>query len=245
MLDNILIGKYIPKNSEVHSLNSVFKFLSLIIMLIASAFINSYQDVVMLLSYLILTILYSGIDIKVFIKEILFTKVLIFIILLVDIIFLNPINIIICDIFRFIFIFIYASIYLHVTTLNEQIFSLEKILDPLGKFTRDTKVSLYLALAFKFPYYYFSEIKKINKIYKERNINKKFNFKENIYTFKDNIVLAFNNSIEKLYKLSDDMKLKLYGYGKSRTSYHNSKVMIKEKLLIVLNIVILIIVIFY
>ena len=42
------IWKYLQKDSFIHRLNSTFKLISLILMLISSCFINSYKDVIML-----------------------------------------------------------------------------------------------------------------------------------------------------------------------------------------------------
>ena len=65
MLNNVSIGRYINKSSVVHKLNPIFKILSLIIMVISIFFIDSYIDIIMLSMYLLLTILYSDIDIKI------------------------------------------------------------------------------------------------------------------------------------------------------------------------------------
>ena len=69
MLDNITLGRYYLKNSVVHKLNPVFKILSLIIMIISIFFIDSYIDILMLSSYLLLSIVYSDIGIKVYFKN--------------------------------------------------------------------------------------------------------------------------------------------------------------------------------
>ena len=70
MLNNVSIGRYINKSSVVHKLNPIFKILSLIIMVISIFFIDSYIDIIMLSMYLLLTILYSDIDIKIYLKNI-------------------------------------------------------------------------------------------------------------------------------------------------------------------------------
>ena len=57
MLNNITLGKYYNKDSIVHKLNPIFKIISLIIMIVSIFFIDSYVDVLMLGTYLLLAIL--------------------------------------------------------------------------------------------------------------------------------------------------------------------------------------------
>ena len=99
MLTDVVIGKYIVSNSEVHKLNPTFKILSLIIMLISTLFINSYEDIIMLFSYLFLSLVCSGIGLKVYLKEFLKFKVIFLIIVIINIITYNTIEIILSDIF--------------------------------------------------------------------------------------------------------------------------------------------------
>ena len=244
-MSNNLFGKYIISKSEIHNLNSTFKILSLIIMLITCIFIDSYIDVIMLLSYLLLSLVYSNIKIKIYLKELSYINVFIFIILIVDIIFLSPLEIIISDTFRIIFIVLYYLLFIHTTTINEAIYSIEKILSSLKSIIKVHSIALYIALIIKFPVIYLNEKNKITRIYKERKISKEKKILDKIIRYKENIVLAFNTSIRILNDISIDMKIRLYGYGKSRTNYNGNKFGIKEGLLLTLNIIILIIVMFY
>ena len=106
MLNNITIGRYINKSSVVHKLNPVFKIISLIIMIISIFFIDSYIDITLLSLYLLLTILYSDIDIKVYLKNIYGIKIFLIFIFIIDLIFFTSINRIIFDIFKLIFKYI-------------------------------------------------------------------------------------------------------------------------------------------
>ena len=89
MLNNITIGRYINKSSVVHKLNPVFKIISLIIMIISIFFIDSYIDITLLSMYLLLTMLYSDIDIKVYLKNIYGIKIFLIFIFIIDLIFFN------------------------------------------------------------------------------------------------------------------------------------------------------------
>ena len=88
MLSDICIGKYIPNDSVVYKLNPLFKLLSVIIMIISIFFINSYDDIIMLGFYLILSMIYSDIGIKVYYKNICNIKLFLIFILVVDLYFL-------------------------------------------------------------------------------------------------------------------------------------------------------------
>ena len=238
------IGKYISSDSLIHSLNSTFKLISLILMLISSIFINSYRDVIMLFSYLILTIVSSGLNIKVFLKEINFFKYFIFFILVIDIIAFSSIEVLLSDLFRFIFIVTYILLFMHATTINETMYAIGRILDPFS-IKKDSGIILYTSLLFKFPTVFIEELERITKISKEKNNNKELSISKKIEYYKNIIIKSFNYAVNRLNKISVGMKLKLFGYGKSRTNYRLNKFGVKEVLLLILNIAILAVVIIY
>ena len=69
MLNNISLGTYINKDSVVHKLNPVFKIISLIIMITSVLCIKSYISMLILTLYLITSIMYSNISMKVYLKN--------------------------------------------------------------------------------------------------------------------------------------------------------------------------------
>ncbi len=239
MLSDIKVN-YINKKSIIHNLNSTFKVISFIILLLSAFFINSYEDIIMLSSYLILSLINSNISIKIYLKKIFQYVVIFVIILIIDIITLNTMNVIICDLFRMSYIILVISLFNSVTTTNEIVYGIERITDPLH-IKRDSNIILYISLLFKFPNIFNYELKKIIKIYKERKINKNINLK--IYV--DIISKSFNHTLEILNNMFTNMKMSLYGYGKTRTNYRLNKFGIKEVLILLLEIIILIIVIVY
>ena len=70
MLTNINFGKYYERDSVVHKLSPVFKIISLLIMIVSIFFIDSYKDIIMLTSYLILMMIYSDINILTYLRNI-------------------------------------------------------------------------------------------------------------------------------------------------------------------------------
>ena len=112
MLNNITLGKYYNKDSIVHRLNPIFKIISLIIMIVSIFFIDSYVDVLMLGTYLLLAIVYSNISIKTYLKNILGIKIFLIFILVIDIIFYTSTSRIIFDLFKLIFIIFVIFIFI-------------------------------------------------------------------------------------------------------------------------------------
>lgn len=238
------IWKYLQKDSFIHRLNSTFKLISLILMLISSCFINSYKDVTMLFSYLILTLVNSGINIRIFLKEISTFKYFAFFIILIDIIIFSTLEVLLVDVFKLIFIVTYLLLFVHTSTVNETMYAIGRILDPLGV-KKDDSIILYAALLFRFFFIYHEEFIKLNKAYKERNNSINTSMIKRIKDYKNIKIKAFNLTVYKLNKIAVDMKIKLFGYGKSRTNYRLNKFGVKEALLVILNMAILIVVIIY
>ena len=239
MLNDMKVS-YINKNSVIHNFNSTFKVISFIILLLSAFFINSYEDIIMLSSYLILSLVNSDINIKIYLKKMYQYIAIFVIILIIDIITFSSIDIIICDLFRMSYIILVISLFNSVTTTNEIVYGIERITDPLH-IKRDSNIILYVSLLFKFPNIFNYELKKIIKIYKERGIIKNSNLK--IYV--DIISKSFNYTLEILNNMFTNMKMSLYGYGKTRTNYRLNKFGIKEVLILLLEIIILIIIIVY
>ena len=87
MLTNINFGKYYERDSVVHKLSPVFKIISLLIMIVSIFFIDSYKDIIMLTSYLILMMIYSDINILTYLRNIYSIKIFLVFILIIDLIF--------------------------------------------------------------------------------------------------------------------------------------------------------------
>ena len=108
MLINIALGKYFLKNSIVHKLNPVFKIISLTIIIIGIFFIDSYVDVLMVSSYILMTMLYSDIKLEKYIRNLNSIKIVLLFILVIDLIFFKGINNIIFDLSKLVFIILYC-----------------------------------------------------------------------------------------------------------------------------------------
>lgn len=246
MLNNITIGRYINKSSVVHKLNPVFKIISLIIMIISIFFIDSYIDITLLSMYLLLTMLYSDIDIKVYLKNIYGIKIFLIFIFIIDLIFFTSINRIIFDIFKLIFIVLYSSILTYTTSITELTFGIEKLLRPFNKLIPVGDIAMIITLSIRYIPTLTEEASRIIKAQKLRGINfDTKNIKEKIISISGILMPMFSLSIKRAEESADIMDIRLYNYGKSRTNYRTNKWTKINSLLLILNILILIIIICY
>ena len=246
MLNNITLGKYYQKDSLVHKLNPVFKIVSLIIMIMSIFYIDSYVDLLMLGSYLLLSIIYSNISIKIYLKNILGIKIFLIFILIIDLIFYTSINKIIFDLFKIIFIILYSSILTYTTVLTELTFGIEKILKPLGKIIPVSDIAMVITLAIRYIPSLTHEANRIIRAQKMRGINfDSKNIKEKIISITGILMPMFVMSLKRADSMADIMDIRLYNYGKSKTNYRSNNWKVIDTLLLILNILILIIIIFY
>lgn len=246
MLNNITIGKYYQKDSVIHRLNPVFKIISLVIMIINIFFIDSYIDVIMLGSYLLLSIVYSNLGMRIYLKNILGIKIFLIFILIVDLIFYSGFNRIIFDLFKIIFIILYSSILTYTTAITELTYGIEMILTPLNRIIPVSDISMVIALTIRYIPSLTHEASRIIRAQKMRGINfDTKSIKEKIISISGILMPMFVMSIKKSNTMADIMDLRLYNYGKSKTNYRSNKWKILDTLLLILDILILIIVIFY
>ena len=220
MLDNITLGRYYLKNSVVHKLNPVFKILSLIIMIISIFFIDSYIDILMLSSYLLLSIVYSDIGIKVYFKNIYSIRIFLIFILLIDLIFFIDIN-------RFI-----RPFFIRIR--------------PLNKFIPVNDISMIITLTLRYIPTLTMEYNRIIRAQKLRGVQfDTKNIKEKLSSISGVLLPMFVLSLKKAENSADIMDVRLYNYGKSRTNYRLNEWKFIDTLLLILNILILIVVIVY
>lgn len=246
MLDNISLGRYYPKDSFIHKLNPVFKVISLLIMIVSIFFIDSYADIIMLISYLLLTLSYSDISIKVYLKNIYNIKVFLLFILIINLIFFKGINQIVFDLFKIIFILMYSSVLTYTTAMTEINYGVYYILKPLNRMIPINDISMVITLALRYIPTLMDEASRIVRAQKVRGINfDTKNIKEKISNIYSVFIPMFVISIKKAFDIADIMDIRLYNYGRSRTNYRLNKWIWVDTLLLILNITILIIVIIY
>lgn len=246
MLDNVNFFRFVLSHSLIHKLSPMFKIISLFIMIVCMFFVNNYVDVIMLFSYLILAISYSNINIMVYFKNVYSMRYFILIITLVTFILsLSIINTFYC-MFIIVFIIIYFSIVTYCTSCSEISYGIERIFKLFDKYLNVMNISMVIMLMIRFIPIFISESDRINCIKKYRNIDNEFSdFRSIIVNKFYNYKIILFNSYRKTMNLADNMELRLYGHGKSRTNYRSNAWTKIDSFLLILNIFILFIVIFY
>lgn len=246
MSSNITLGRYYQIESVIHKLNPIFKILSLTIMIISIFFIDSYNDILMLGSYLLLSMAYSNINIRTYLKNILGLKIFLIFIIIINLIFFTSINKIVFDLFKIIFIILYSSILSYTTVITELTYGIEKLLKPLSKILPVSDIVVVISLSIRYIPSLTSEANRIIRAQKLRGINfYSKNIKEKIISISGILIPMFIMSLKKAETTADIMDIRLYNYGKSKTNYRSNAWKKVDTFLLILNILILIIVIFY
>ena len=167
-------------------------------------------------------------------------------ILVVDIIFFTGIDRIIFDLFKLIFIVIYASILTYTTKMTEIVYSISKLLKPFSNIIPVNDISMVITLTLRYIPTLIEEYNRIIRVQKLRGMDfDKENLIGKLNIISKMLVPMFALSIKKAEDSANIMDLRLYNYGKSRSSYRTFKWKGIDTFLFILNILILIIVIVY
>jgi len=246
MFDNFKIGNYVVGDSLIHRLSPVLKILSVIIMVISLFFINSYDDIIILGVYLLLVLVYSDIDIRVYLKNIYSTRIFLIFILVIDLIFTPFLDRIIIDLFKLIYIVMYTSVLTYTTGTTEITYGIERILRVFNKYIPSNDIAMVITLTLRYIPTLLSEYNRIILSQRLRGVDfKDKNIKVRIKNVVSVLTPMFILSIKKAITSADVMDLRLYNYGKSRTNYRYNKWKMRDSFILVLNVLILVIVIFY
>lgn len=246
MFNNITFGRYYNYNSIIHRLSPVFKLISLMIMIVGIFFIDSYIDILMFSLYLVLVMVYSDIRIITYLKNIYSIKIFLLFIFIIDLIFNSNINNIVFDLYKLIFIIIYSSALSYTTSTSEITYGIERILKVFNNYIPVNDIAMIITLTIRYIPTLTMEADRIIKAQKMRGIDfDSKNIKNKISSLVGVFIPMFILSLKKSESLGDIMDLRLYNYGKSRTNYRTNSWKKIDSLLLILNIIILIIVIFY
>lgn len=246
MFNNITFGRYYNYNSIIHRLSPVFKLISLMIMIVGIFFIDSYIDILMFSLYLVLVMVYSDIGIITYLKNIYSIKIFLLFIFIIDLIFNSNINNIVFDLYKLIFIIIYSSALSYTTSTSEITYGIERILKVFNGYIPVNDIAMIITLTIRYIPTLTMEADRIIKAQKMRGIDfDSKNIKNKISSLVGVFIPMFILSLKKSESLGDIMDLRLYNYGKSRTNYRTNSWKKIDSLLLILNIIILIIVIFY
>lgn len=241
MFTNITIGKYIYKESIIHKIHPIIKIIMLLFIIFLSL-ISNYKENIILLTYVLLISILTKINIKTYLKNIYGLRYLIISILFINLIFnvsiLNSIN----SIEKLIIIFIYSSILMYTTTINEINLAFNKLLSPLKKLTFDVdNISLILTISIKFITTIFEEVDILFKAFKSRGYKFNGSVKDRINKVKNFLSTLFYLLLKKSDDIGTTLEIKNYNLKKI-IKRNKRKIKIKEYLILVINIILLIII---
>ena len=246
MFDNIKFGNYVVGDSLIHRLSPILKIISVLLMVISLFFVGTYNDILILGVYLLLVLVYSDIDIRLYLKSLYTIRIFLLFILIIDLIFTPYLDRIIIDLFKLIFIVMYASVLTFTTPMTEITYGIERILRVFNKYIPSNDIAMVLTLTLRYIPTLISEYNRIILAQKLRGVDfKDRNIKNRIKNIVSVLTPMFILSIKKASTTADIMDLRLYNYGKSRTNYRYNKWKIRDSFILVLNVLILVIVIFY
>ena len=238
MQDRIVMGKYYPVNSIIHSLNPLTKIIILFILFLIMIITNSF--VIDLVIFLIINtgFLISKLPVNKLKKisiNLLPIEVLIFLITLIDtknlLISLSSV----VNLLSFIIILIIITM---TTSLTEITYGLEMFLKPLKKYkVKTSEVSLKITNVIRFiPIFFDSKDKLVRKI-KNHNIKPENNI---IKGFIDLNIKAFKLAQTQLKQTSKMMDIRLYSIKEHRTNLRMNKFGVIDGIIIFIFVVILI-----
>lgn len=234
--------KYIVGTSPLHMMNSKYKILSFLLTLLAIIVLNSYSSFLVIFLFIIYLISKTGINIFVYIKNVIFLWPLYLTLFIASYFLSLNINLCLLLILKVILVEIVFLILMFTTSLSEIAWGFECLFEKLKKYHIPVcKISLKIAFYLKFISTLLEQFKVIRKSMAYRGVAYK---KTNILK---TIKLMIIPSIVLSYKLSlrmvSVMKLRFYGVSKNRSNYRENKEKKYDKFLIFINILVIYIII--
>ena len=243
MSNKYSIGNYYLKDSIIHKLNPVLKILCLIISVISIIIANNFISFILLGGYLITIILFSKIELKIYLKNIYTMRIFIIFILIINFIF--KVNLIssIYMIIKLIYLILLSAILTLTTPPMEITYGLEKTFRLFNKILPINEIALSITLALRFIPLITMQAEKIINAQSLRGVDFNKGLKNKIISLSNIFIPMIYLSLKKADDLSDIMEVRLYNFGISRTNYRLNKWKIIDSILLIINIFILIIVV--
>lgn len=225
MSNNLILGRYYPVKSFIHSMNPLSKIICLFIFVIMTLISNFCFFGILLLGFNVLIVYLSNVPITVYLKSLSKMKIFLIFIFIINIIF--GVNIItnVLMVIKVVLLVNYSSILTLTTPPTEITYGLEMFLKPLNKLKIPVnKVSLSISLALRFIPTIFDEATKILKSQASRGVDYyNSDIKGKIEAIKTMIIPMFNLSLKRADILADAMEVRLFSFDKIRTNYRINK----------------------
>lgn len=241
-MNSYSLFRYITGNSKIHLMNSKMKILWILFSSILVFLIKDYVSLFIFLSLMVFIVMKTEISLKNYLSNLLVLWPLYVIFFAISFVLTFDINFSILLFSKIIFFALLFIILTFTTSLSEIAWGFENLFIKLKKVNVPvTKISLRIAFGIKFISTLFEQSKEIRKSMAYRGIP----YKSGVFTsFKKMFLPVVRLSYKLSRRTIKAMKLRFYGYSKTRTNYHENKATSFDRILIVINIIILYVIVY-
>ncbi len=239
-MSDIKFGNYYNIKSDIHSMNSIFKLICLLIYSILLFLINDIILITMMSSLLLILIYISNVEIKLYFVILKNILPLILFIFIINILFGLPVIDTIISITKVLLIVLYASMISFSTTPKEMTKGIEKIIKPLSIFGVNTsKISFTISMAIRFIPIILNQSRKVLKSQSSRGLNfKNLSIKDKVLSLKSILFPMFMLSMQRSDRIADIMELRCYKFDKKK--YKKEKIKSLDYLILTSHLMLII-----
>lgn len=236
------IGNYYLGNSLIHKLNPTYKVISLIINIIIVLLLTRYYHFILFAIYLICIMLFSKINMGVYLRNIYTMRLFIIFIIVINLIFRVNIVDTIYMVLKIVYFVLLSGILTFTTPPMEITYGIERTFRVFNKILPINEIALTITLALRFIPTITMQAERIIKAQSLRGIDFNKDIKSKIISLSNIFIPMIYLSLKKADELSDIMEVRLYNYGLSRTNYRLNNWTKRDSLMLILNVLILVVV---
>lgn len=237
MFDNVLIGRYIQGDSVIHHLDPRTKLILSFVMIILVFMANSWLSYVLLIAFVMLAVILTGINLGVFIRGIRPMIWLILFTVIFQVLFSTggtvyfqwgPIAVTSAGIINGVLIFVRLVLIIMMSTVLtlttsplELTDGIEHLLRPLERFGFPThEIALMMSIALRYVPTLMDETQKIMNAQKSRGVEfDQGNFIDRVKAFVPILVPLFVSAFNRADEMANAMEARGYRGGEGRTKY--------------------------
>lgn len=241
MLDRVMIGKYYPSKSIIHSLNPLTKIIILFLLLVMTFFNSNIIGLTLIIIITLSLVLMAKLPFLVYRDLLRTTSIILFFIGLIYFFGTNDIIMSLMFIVELICLLFNLVLLTMTTSLTEITYGLELFLKPLKHFTiKVNLLSLKITNFLRFIPIYIDSKERLERKFKNHGIvvkGKQLNLKFNI--IKRSYLLA-KRQLQQTNKMMD---IRLYSIREYRTNFRLNKFGLIDSILVFFNIISLILIV--
>lgn len=245
MLNNIMIGKYYPISSKVHSMNPFAKICCLLIFIVSLFFCNDVRFVIILTMLAVLMMFNTHIPLSVYGKAIKSMWMLLVFVVGINFLLRISIEMNVIILLRIVLIVLYTSMLTLTTPPNEITDGLEKLMSPLKLIGLPiNRTALAITLALRFIPTIIDQGNKILKSQASRGIDYyNSNLQGKFMALKAMLIPMFTLTVKRADALADSMEVRLYNVNKKRVNFRQNKWGFYDSFMLGIHVLMLIVIV--